>query len=183
MIFVNSEGWIEKPHGELDPRVGAVDRGAERGEDRQDQQHRDAVEDRDGPAQRAVAEPDRADHQGEADACVEGVPQEEEVRVALGEVVAVAGRGPHEQGTEEGERQRGPEQRPVEPPYEGVAGGQLGPGALVGAVAGDGESTCHQGCLPFDAGDPVSPGWPPGGRGSWGSCPPGCSSGWAGVGS
>ena len=108
VILVNSEGWSEKPPRMQDPGVRAVDGGAQRGEDRRTSSTESAVEDRHRAAQGAVAEPDRADHQREADAGVQRVPEEEVVRVALVELGAVAGRGPDQQRADEGQRERRP---------------------------------------------------------------------------
>ena len=123
-----------------DPRVRAVDRGAERGEHQQDQEDREAVQDRHGGAQGAVAEPDRADHQGEADAGVQQVPDQEVVRVALVELGAVAGRRVDEGRADQGERDGREQYRPVEPAGQRVAGEQPRPAGALGPVPGDGEA-------------------------------------------
>ncbi len=133
-------GGLEAESADDQPGVGAVDGGAQRGEDQQDQQHRDAVEDRDGGPEGAVAQPDGARHQRDADAGVEQVADEEEVRVALVEPHAVAGGGVDEDDADQGEGERAQQHRPVEPAHHGVAGERLGPGGAFGPVAGDGEA-------------------------------------------
>ena len=86
VIFTNSEGCREKPppitiHACAPLMVAPSGVSTAR-----TSTHREAVEDRHRAAQGAVAEPDRADHQGEADAGVQGVPEQEVVRVAVGEL-------------------------------------------------------------------------------------------------
>src|SRR5690606_25850820 len=123
--------------GQFDPGVGAVDGGAERRQHEQDQEDRGAVQDGHGGAQGAVAEPDGADHQGESDAGVQPVPDQEVVRVALVEFGAVAGRRVDQQGAEHRQDERRQQYRPVEAPDQGVAGEDAGPSAPLGSVSGD----------------------------------------------
>src|SRR5690606_38114733 len=105
------------------------------------------------------AEPDGADHQGESDAGVQPVPDQEVVRVALVEFGAVAGRRVDQQGAEQRQDERRQQYRPVEAPDQGVAGEDAGPSAPLGSVSGDLEAV-------HDAGHraDLRCAWPPRGR-------------------
>ena len=91
-------GLEREAAAEHDPGVRAVDRGAERGEHQQDQQHRER---RRGTARRVrrVRWPSQTVPiiRANADAGVQQVPDQEVVRVALVELGAVAGRGVDQQ--------------------------------------------------------------------------------------